>query len=264
MYQAPVQDLAYLARLADKLSMPIAYVDQTLRLAFFNAAYASDPFDEFRTPPYIGASLQDVIGVPAFESLSSEIGCALSAIPVHFTHERDHGGQQQTLQVSYFPDCDPRSRVLGFFSVTLDVTAERSMATSAEWQTLLLRSLAAGMPLPGMLLGANGTILFHNDSFTALLGNRTGSLSGMAADKIMDPAFYAQHREPFSAALTGATQDATIVLSAPAGVQRYHWTYTPLRNAAGAITSVWCSVTEVVAVAPAAAGMHGERRRHSG
>ncbi len=261
---APVPDLACLACLADNLSMPIAYVDHALRLAFFNAAYASDPFDEFRTPPYIGASLQDVIGVAAFESLRSEIGCALSAIPVHFTRERNDCARQQTLHVSYFPDCDEQSRVLGFFSLTQDVTAERSMAETVEWQNLLLQNLAGGMHMPAMLLGTNGKILFHNAAFAALPGHHAGSLRGMVAEKVMEQAFYAQHREPFAAALAGTAQDAAIVLTSPAGIQRYCWTYAPLRNAAGAVSSVWCHVTEIGAALPPAAGLHGERRRHAG
>ena len=260
---APVPDLAYLARLADKFSMPIAYIDPALRLAFFNPAYASDPFGEFRTPPYIGASLQDVIGAPAFESLSAEIGCALSAIPVHFTRERHGADRQQTLDVSYFPDCDQRARVLGFFSVTQDVTAERAMAATVEWQNLLLQGLAGSMQMPSMLLDTNQQIQFYNDAFAALTGNQGGSLRSMPAEKIMDQAFHAQHRAPFSAALAGLAQDVVMVLATPAGVVRCNWTYAPQRDASGAIVGVWCHVTQTAPALPAATGMHGERRRHA-
>lgn len=260
---APVPDLAYLARLADKFSTPIAYIDHALRLAFFNMTYASDPFGEFRTPPYIGANLQDVIGVPAFESLSAEIGCALSAIPVHFTREHHDSERKRTLDVSYFPDCDFRARVLGFFSVTLDVTAERSMVATVEWQNLLLQGLAGSMQMASMLLDATGKILFHNDALATLLGNRAANLRSMPVGKIMDQAFHAQHREPFAAALAGITQEVCIVLATAAGVARYNWTYAPQRNATGAIVGVWCNVTDGIAALPAATGMHGERRRHA-
>lgn len=259
-----VPDLAYLGRLADKFSIPIAYIDHHLRLAFFNPAYASDPFGEFRTPPYIGASLQDVIGITAFEGLAAEIGCALSSIPVHFTRERHDCEPPQTLHVSYFPDCDQQARVLGFFSVTFDVTAERNMAATLEWQHLLLQGLARNMQMPSMLLDANGQILFHNDALAELVGNAACNLHSMLAEKIMGQAFHAQHQEPFAGALAGRTQDVVIVLTSPAGLARYHWTYAPQRDATGAVTGVWCSVTDVVAATRLPSDLHGKRRRYAG
>ena len=260
----PVPDLTGLARLADKLSMPIAYIDQTLRLAFFNTAYASDPFGEFRTPPYIGASLQDVIGVPAFETLRAEINCALSAIPVHFTCERGQGEHGKLLDVSYFPDIDRDAQVLGFFSVTLDVTAERATAATVEWQELLLQGLADAMQMPCTLLDGSGCILFHNDAFAALQDRHAGSLRGMPVKKLMSQAFCTQHTRSLAAALAGQFKEVIVVEATPVGIERWTWTYTPQRDAANIIVGVWCNVTAIAAALPAISGRQGERRRPAG
>ena len=216
----PIPDLTGLACLADNFSMPIAYIDQALRLAFFNTAYASDSFAEFRTLPYIGARLQDVIGVSAFEKLHAEIGCALSAIPVHFTCERGQGEHGKVLDVSYFPDTDRDARVLGFFSVTLDVTADRATVAMGEWQELILQGLAATMQMPCTLLDTSGRIQFHNDAFAALHDHRAGGLRGMPVETLVSRAFYTQHRRPFAAALAGQLQEVSVVEATPVGIER--------------------------------------------
>ena len=260
----PVPDLTGLARLADNLSMPIVYIDQALRLAFFNTAYASDPFGEFRTPPYIGASLQDVIGVPAFEKRHAEISCALSAIPVHFTCECGQGEAGKVLDVSYFPDTDRDARVLGFFSVTLDVTAERATVATVEWQELILQGLAVTMQMPCTLLDTSGRIQFHNDAFAALHHHHPGGLRGMPVETLMSRAFYTQHRRPFTAALAGQLHEVIVVEATPVGIERWTWTYAPQRDAANTIVGVWCHVTAIAAALPAVAGRQAERRRPAG
>ena len=124
--------------IADNTPALIAFVDTDLRFAYSNGHVgAAAGIDAGQM---LGRTMEEVHGTAIFAMLEAHALAALAGQRVQFEYSVDQGGERRVLHNSYVPERDGAGRVIGFYSLTNDVTAfkeaEQKLSRLARFDAL--------------------------------------------------------------------------------------------------------------------------------
>jgi diguanylate cyclase (GGDEF)-like protein/PAS domain S-box-containing protein len=128
--------------ITDNLPALIAYVDAGECFRFSNRYYR-----ELRSMPaqeLDGMRVADVFGAETYAALAPYVKAALAGERVSFEHVIGEGDDRRVQQVEYVPDHDSRGRVLGFYSLATDISAQKRV--EQELQRLARSDALTGLP----------------------------------------------------------------------------------------------------------------------
>lgn len=109
----------------DSIPAYVAYIDVGQKIRFLNKR--NQEFKGLPQEEIVGRPLREVIGDARYEAIKPYIDVVLSGKAVTFEKSHDyprHGAR--TVTSSFIPDVDEAGRVLGYYSVTIDVTELRA------------------------------------------------------------------------------------------------------------------------------------------
>jgi diguanylate cyclase (GGDEF)-like protein len=239
-------ELALRSRLADHLPARIAYLDCDLRLQFFNAAFEADWGLHQDTVPAIGDRLPEPADAEDGAQTTAGIARALAGAPVQLERTRFHDGRHQVIAQRYIPQCGPNGKVLGIFSVAVDISEQHALDACVARQSDLLAGLSRHLSQPCVLIDSTEHIRFHNEAYRLLMSDTAGSIDGAHAALVLGRDHYVQHQAPFLAAMAGVAQQAALLLTRHGVLHDCRITYAPHRDAQGDVAGVWCIVTSMV------------------
>ena len=114
-----------LRTITDNLPVLISYTDSNEVIRFSNSTYKKwlnhDPGQA------LGHTLIEMMGEKMYERRRKQIRTVLSGQPVEFQDTLDAPDGPRYHQVSYLPDIESGGRVAGFFALTMDITALKTI-----------------------------------------------------------------------------------------------------------------------------------------
>ena len=130
-----------LRTITDNLPVLISYMDSDEIVRFSNSTYKKwmnlDPAET------LGRPLIDVMGATMYESRREQIQKVLAGNLTEFQDVLDLPNGPRQHQITYLPDVAPDGKVVGFFALTMDVTAMKAIERQLE-------QLARFDPLTGL------------------------------------------------------------------------------------------------------------------
>jgi len=182
-----------LATVAAHLPIFIASVDAELRYRF--AAGATESLWGRPAEQVVESHVRDVVGETVFERIAPHIERVLAGHRVEFDLEVSPAGAgRRWLRVSLVPDLEPSGKVIGYFSIWLDVTAQREeedarRRTEARYAAILDNSSDA-------IVSADeaGTIVVFNRGAERTFGYQASEVLGRSLEVLVPPHLRQAHR----------------------------------------------------------------------
>jgi PAS domain S-box-containing protein len=105
----------------DNIPAYIAYIDAHERIRFVNKR--NQEFKGLPLEEIVGQPLREIVGATRYASIKPHVDTVLSGQAVTFerTHDYEQHGTR-TITCSFIPDLDDAGEVVGYYSVTIDVT----------------------------------------------------------------------------------------------------------------------------------------------
>jgi PAS domain S-box-containing protein len=166
--------------LIDSLPARISYVDADGRYLFVNKAYErifGRPREEM-----IGKTVAEVIGPGNYRRAEPHIKEALKGRETRFEIEFElPGNDTRWLEEHYVPETGTQGQVLGFYTLTQDLTQQRDREADLRQQRDLLDTLFDNILIGVCLLSPDGRTLRINRAFSDLTGYTRAEVPNLAA-----------------------------------------------------------------------------------
>lgn len=133
-----------LSLITDNIPALISYLDNGLVYRFANAYYHQ--VLGLHPEEVVGHHLRDVLGDAMFREIEPWCRQVLSGMPAEYQVSRVVDGTVRHFNVCYFPDYDPDGRVLGFYSLSHDVTERKRVADALEESERRMRTITDNIP----------------------------------------------------------------------------------------------------------------------
>lgn len=130
-----------LSLIFDNLPVLISYLDTDLRYRFVNKAH--ETWIGLTLNDIYGKNIKDILGEKAFERISLNISKSLNGENINFESVREIGGKEQFTNSTIIPHLGPNKKVLGFFTIVVDITELKKKEQKIKEQNEELKELNA-------------------------------------------------------------------------------------------------------------------------
>ena len=157
-----------LRAIADALPFLISYLDKEQKFRFINKPYES--WFERPLSQIIGRDVKDVMGPAMYEARRPFIERAYAGESL--SYEADFPRSEGTVQteIVHVPHRDPAGRVLGLYTVVMDITARKLAEKVLSESEERFRSIADSAPVPMWVSRLDGLRQFVNRAYHEFLG----------------------------------------------------------------------------------------------
>lgn len=185
----------------DNLPTLIARVDSDQRFRMVNQQFGrSFGGDASR---FLGQTLADAIGRRYYKKVAPQVMQALSGQSVSFENRLRVGRSLRDFQSNYIPDTAPDGSIRGFYSITVDITAqkaaERRLARDEKW----LQTIADNVSAVICYVDRDERYRFANRFYQKVFGLPSASILGRSLREVMGPDGYADVAGHVASALRG-------------------------------------------------------------
>ena len=157
-----------LRAIADALPFLISYLDSNQIFRFINKPY--EAWFERPLAEIIGRNVRDVMGPAMYEARRPFIERALAGERLSYEADFPRSGGTVHTEIVHVPHRDPAGRILGLYTVVMDITArklaERDLSESEE----RFRAIADSAPVPMWVSRLDGLRQFVNRAYHDFLG----------------------------------------------------------------------------------------------
>ncbi len=157
-----------LRAIADALPFLISYLDSNQIFRFINKPY--EAWFERPLAEIIGRNVGDVMGPAMYEARRPFIERALAGESLSYEADFPRSGGTVHTEIVHVPHRDPAGRILGLYTVVMDITArklaERVLSESEE----RFRAIADSAPVPMWVSRLDGLRQFVNRAYHEFLG----------------------------------------------------------------------------------------------
>jgi PAS domain S-box-containing protein len=187
--------------LTDALPVTISYVDAGGRYVFNNRNYR----EWFGIPEgdLYGKKVEDVVGPEAYREIAPYIKMALEGKTVNYERAVTlKDGRLHHLSATYVPHISPDGKVIGFFSLGVDIT-ERRLAEQALTQTRERYRTLVEESFDGIFVQKGFRIVFANKALCEMTGYGEEELIGMDHWLVYAPEYQELTRQRARARMRG-------------------------------------------------------------
>ena len=151
----------FLRQVLDNVPALIAHLDTDGRYTMVNQAYRA--WSKRSDAEVIGHTVAEVHGSPGQAAMATGLAAALAGTPATFEVDLPSGSELRALQVTYVPNRDEQGRVMGVFSMMIDITPLRRTEQR-------LRMVMDSSPLGMFVTDAQGRCRFTNAAWQRIAG----------------------------------------------------------------------------------------------
>jgi PAS domain S-box-containing protein len=166
--------------LIDSLPARISYVDIKRRYVFVNQAYERVCGQD--RSAIVGKTVAEIMGPHYYTKAKTYMDQALAGARVRFELDFDANDDTSTgMEVNYVPDIDDQGQILGFYSLTHDLSELRAREEDQRHERDLLDNLFENILLGITLWSTDGRLLRINRGFIELTGYTLAAVPDLTA-----------------------------------------------------------------------------------
>lgn len=236
----------HLRTITDNLPAMIAYIDADLRYRFCNTRYRA--LVGYHDRPLLGLSVPEAINPETYRHVRDYMARALQGDPVTFDRHVTEIDPPRHLHYDYSPDRAADGRVLGFYTMIVDVTERKEAELRQAASEKLLRGVTDHLPALVSFIDRNERFLFNNAPFEQWLKRPLSEITGRRVDEV----YSAEEYEIFSPVVkttlggTLAQRDFELVLHDEK--RHYRATSVPQFNERGEVYDICNMISDITAI----------------
>jgi len=242
--------LRQLRDIADNLPVLISHLDRQRRFRFVNQT-GVEWFARSREE-LVGKSLGEVVGDTAAGLSDDAFDRVLAGHPASMTGRlRYPDGKVRDTEIRYIPDIDPTGSVVGYYSLTIDISDRRRAELALAEKERQLSAIMDNAPMAIFLKDTQGRFQFVNRQYVEWLGKSPDDVYGRtnrdvwpdAPAEVMD----ASDREILETGAPVITEIPVHELLPGVGVEHVLATKFPILDADGKIVGIGGFAADVTA-----------------
>lgn len=234
-----------LRSVSDNIPAIVAYVDTDEKYRFTNVHFGQildvDPATA------IGKTMREVRTAALYADIEPYVRRALHGERVSFECKGRVGDPDDYFLANYLPDIGEDGSVIGFYAMTFDITAQKTIERRLEESEKRLRLLADSLPALVAHLDNEERYTFTNEHYRTVFGADPASFIGLTLRETLGDELYDNARR--SIALVNRGEPAHVELARhDRGVPEYYQVdYIPDRDARGVVKGFYLMVLDITA-----------------
>jgi diguanylate cyclase (GGDEF)-like protein/PAS domain S-box-containing protein len=246
MREALARSADEIRRFADRIPLPIAYLDREGRYTFINAAFEIGR--GMARDQILGRTPAEVLGNEAAEHNLPYRQRALQGETVYFERQvRSADGERRWHRVQLAPDRTPEGDIQGVFVIALDVHEQKLAETALRESERELRTAMESVPFPLAYVDRDLIIRQTNQAYAENMGFTSEELQNRHLGELFGDERVERARPNIERALRGeVVQLETRVFIPRLNTERwYQLRYTPRLSADGSVLGFYTAGTDI-------------------
>jgi diguanylate cyclase (GGDEF)-like protein/PAS domain S-box-containing protein len=234
-----------LRMITDNIPALIAYIDSDEHYIFCNGRYETELG---LTPDKIlGQTVRQVAGEAGYREISGFVAQVLNGERVSFELVQQRHGQR-IFQTDFIPDVDMQERVVGFYSMVLDITERKQAQHRQQTSERLLRSVTDNLPALISYIDTDERFQFNNLPYESWFGRPLAEITGQRVADLLSDDDYARHQPAFIRALAGEKAEFEFTAERDGVSRVFQVSYLPQSDAINARTGVCVMINDITAL----------------
>lgn len=232
--------------ISDSLPALISHLDRDERYQFANRYF--EPLLGLRPEDLVGKTLAESRDADYYRQLQPHLARVLKGESITFESRLPIHGELRHFQQNFVPDIGKSGDVLGFYSVTFDITDRKRAEDRLRTSENRLQAITDNLPVLISCVDRNHRLTFANQTFEDWTGIDHLTAVGKPLKEVLGPVLYEQRVAELDAALRGQRVEFELVSEA-LGVTRYlQKTYVPDVQPDGSVGGVYCLSSDVTSL----------------
>lgn len=229
--------------ITDNLPTLISQFDREQRYVFANAAFKQVLGVE--PQQLIGRTLREFRGEEVYAQRAPHIATVLGGERTTFESHSVINGQLHYFLHNYVPELSPSGEVLGFYSVSLDITEAKLARDQVQVSERRLRDITDNLPVLISYIDEQQRFRFCNGTFIDWLGVEPTEMLGRTMEEVTGPVLYEERRAFLERALAGERVEFEITSIALGRTRHLYTTYVPDMRFDGTVAGVYTLSTDI-------------------
>ena len=232
-----------LKAVTDNVPALITHCDLNERYLFVNA-YVATVFG-IPAEKLIGRTILDISGAAFYATIAAHIKTCLAGHIVSFEGTLPVRGTELLYQANYVPEYDAAGAVVGFYSMTFDITDRKRSEIVQKQSEERLRLIADNLPVLISYLDVDHRFRFGNATFKPWLGVDPADLIGRFMGDIVGDDAYRERRDFLDRAFAGETVHFDMTTTANGVRRELQTVYVPHVLEDGSVDGLYTISTDV-------------------
>jgi diguanylate cyclase (GGDEF)-like protein/PAS domain S-box-containing protein len=229
--------------ITDNLPALISQFDREQRYLFANAAFKQ----LFGVEPQqiVGQTLRQFRGEEVYAQLAPHVATVLGGQRATFESHAVIDGRLHHFLQNYVPELSPEGEVLGFYSVSLDITEAKLAREQIQTSERRLRDITDNLPVLISYVDEQQRFRFCNGTFIDWMGIEPTEMLGRTVAEVTGPELYGQRRVAIERALAGERVEFEVSSTALGRARHLHTTYVPDVRFDGTVAGIYTLSTDI-------------------
>lgn len=234
-----------LRMITDNIPALVAYIDSDQHYIFCNGRY--ETMLGLAPDRILGQTVQQIAGDTGYQEISGFIAQVLRGERVSFELEsRTHA--HRTFHTDYIPDFDMQERVVGFYSMVLDITARKQAELRQQTSERLLRNVTDNLPAMISYIDTDERFQFNNLPYEDWFKRPLTEITGQRVVDLLTDDDYARHQPYFAQALAGNKAEFEFLSERDGVARAFQVTYLPQAGEDDLPTGVCVMINDITAL----------------
>lgn len=223
--------------ITDNLPALISHFDREQRYVFANACFKQ----MFGVEPeqIIGQTLRQFRGEEVYAQLAEHVKTVLAGEATTFESHATIDGRVHHFLQNYVPELSPAGEVIGFYSVSLDITEAKQAREQIQTSERRLRDITDNLPVLISYIDEQQRFRFCNGTFIDWLGIEPTEMLGRTVAEVVGPEQYELRRPSIEQAMAGERVEFEIEANALGRKRQLHTTYVPDVRFDGSVAGIY-------------------------
>ena len=229
--------------ITDNVPAMIAYVDADQRFRFCNRNYGQIPGVD--PAEIIGKQVRDIFDEESYNDVQEKINRALRGERMSFERYTSERGLNSHLQYDYVPDINREGRVVGYYSLVIDISDRKEAELKLRASEGLLRTIADNIPAFVSFIDAQNRYQFVNRPYESWFNRPLADIRCQPVQSLLKDELQTLHEEHYKLAMAGEKTEFETEIIVAGKTGHYHATYVPQYDDHGQVVGVNSLITDI-------------------
>ena len=234
-----------LRMITDNIPALIAYIDKKEHYIFCNGCY--ETMLGLAPDKILGQTMRQVAGDSGYDKITEYIARVLRGQRVSFESKSMTHGERH-FHTDFIPDLDAEGRVIGFYSMVLEITARKQAQLRQQTSERLLRNVTDNLPALISFIDLDERFQFNNLPYEKWFDLPLAEITGRRVVDLLSDAEYARHQLSFAKALAGQKAEFEFVSTRADVSSVYQVSYLPQCNEDDVLSGVCVMINDITAL----------------